>query len=162
MSKAFTKEDDGDGAAEELLPPRSATPQPVTPAGLARLRAEHAALAAAAHAAHATQTTPSTPASPADARRLRALTRILETVYPREPSLDAGGAGFGAFVTFEDEDGHVTTYQLVGPDEADLAAGRLSIASPLAHALVGKPPGETVTLHRPKGDAEVTIRDVKV
>jgi transcription elongation factor GreB len=154
MSKAFTKEDDGDGTPEELLPPRSSTPQPMTPAGLARLRAEHAALTATL--------APGSPLAPTDARRLRALARILETVYPREPSLDAGGAGFGAFVTFEDEDGHVTTYQLVGPDEADLAAGRLSIASPLAHALVGKPPGETVTLHRPKGDVEVTIRDVKL
>ena len=43
MSKAFTKEDDDGVAPEEPLPPRSTTPQPVTPEGLAHLRAEHAA-----------------------------------------------------------------------------------------------------------------------
>ncbi len=151
MSKAFTKEDDGDTPVEELLPPRSSEPQPVTPGGLARLRAEHSELASRGAGA-----------SPAEARRLRVLGRILETVYAREPALEDGGAGFGALVEFEDEDGAVTTYQLVGPDEADLPAGRLSIASPLARALVGKKPGDDATLRRPKGDTEVRVRAVRL
>jgi transcription elongation factor GreB len=151
MSKAFTKEDDGDVAAEEPLPPRSSSPQPVTPQGLARLRTEHAALAARASSL-----------APAETRRLRIVGRILDTVYAREPSLEDGGAGFGCKVEFEDDEGHVTTYELVGADEADLAAGRLSIASPLARALVGKAAGDVVTLRRPKGDVEVRVRAVRL
>ena len=151
MSKAFTKEDDGQAAPEETLPPRSATPQPVTPEGLARLRAEHAELAARAGTL-----------APAESRRAKALARILETVYALEPSLQNAGAGFGAFVTFEDEDGKVVSYQIVGPDEADLAQGRLSVASPIARALMGRKVGDSVTLRRPKGDVEVTLRDVRL
>ena len=151
MSKAFTKEDDDGVAPEEPLPPRSTTPQPVTPEGLAHLRAEHAALAARSGALDAAET-----------RRLRIVGRILDTVYAREPALEDGGAGFGCVVSFEDDDGRVTTYRLVGADEADLAAGRLSIASPLARALVGKTAGDVVTLRRPKGDTEVRVKDVRL
>ena len=151
MSKAFTKEDDGDVAAEEPLPPRSTTPQPVTPEGLARLRAEHAELAARGSTLAAAET-----------RRLRIVGRILDSVYAREPALEDGGAGFGCFVELEDDDGRVTSYQLVGADEADVAAGRLSIASPVARALLGKTAGDLVTLRRPKGDTEVRVRSVRL
>jgi transcription elongation GreA/GreB family factor len=39
----------------------------------------------------------------------------------------------------------------VGPTEADLAAGRLSAESPVARALIGRAPGETVTVETPRG-----------
>ena len=38
-----------------------------------------------------------------------------------------------------------------GPTEADLAAGRLSAESPVAQALIGAAPGETVTVETPRG-----------
>ena len=46
---------------------------------------------------------------------------------------------------------------LVGDDEADVAAGRISWASPLAKAMIGAKVGDTVKWRRPAGDAEVEI-----
>ena len=71
-----------------------------------------------------------------------------------------GRVAFGARVTVEDEDGRRTSYALVGPDEVDLAARQISIASPVAQALLGKRAGERVVLRRPKGDGEVTVVSV--
>ena len=44
-----------------------------------------------------------------------------------------------------------STYQIVGADEADASEGRLSIASPLARALVGRSIGDSVELETPGG-----------
>ena len=60
-------------------------------------------------------------------------------------------------MTVEDAQGQATVYEIVGPDEVDVAAGRISIASPVGHAFLGKRVGDTVTLRRPKGDVEVTV-----
>jgi transcription elongation factor GreB len=65
-------------------------------------------------------------------------------------------------VVIEDRDGEQTAYELVGPDEADIAAGRISIASPVAQALLGKRAEDTVILRRPRGDVEVTVLSVSV
>jgi transcription elongation factor GreB len=43
------------------------------------------------------------------------------------------------------------SYQIVGPDEVDLAAQQISSASPVARALLGKRAGDRVVLRRPKG-----------
>ena len=52
---------------------------------------------------------------------------------------------FGAFVTLADDDtDEETTYQVVGPYEADLAKGKISVQSPLGRALIGKSKGENV------------------
>src|SRR3974390_1117780 len=52
---------------------------------------------------------------------------------------------FGATVTLADEEtDEKTVYQLVGEDEADISAGRLSVTSPLGRALIGKGVGENV------------------
>ncbi len=49
---------------------------------------------------------------------------------------------FGATVDLEDQDdGSAVSYQIVGEDEADIRAGRISIASPIARALIGKKRG---------------------
>jgi transcription elongation factor GreA len=67
--------------------------------------------------------------------------------------LDAGGrVVFGATVELEDEDsGAKVTYQIVGEDEADIKAGRISIGSPIARALVGKQEGDIVDVAAPGG-----------
>jgi transcription elongation factor GreA len=67
--------------------------------------------------------------------------------------LDAGGrVVFGATVELEDEDsGAKVTYQIVGEDEADIKAGRISIGSPIARALVGKQEGDIVGVAAPGG-----------
>jgi transcription elongation factor GreA len=69
---------------------------------------------------------------------------------------------FGATVRLSDEDTEKrTTYQIVGADEADIQAGRLSITSPLARALIGKSKGDSIEVTTPggtKGYMVVTVR----
>ena len=42
-------------------------------------------------------------------------------------------------------------YQLVGPDEADIEKGRISVSSPLGKAIIGKKPGDEIFLEAPGG-----------
>jgi transcription elongation factor GreA len=59
---------------------------------------------------------------------------------------------FGAAVTLLDEDTEEKkTYQIVGDMEADVKAGRISISSPIARALIGKDIGDTVEVMAPGG-----------
>lgn len=68
---------------------------------------------------------------------------------------------FGATVRLLDgvSDAEVT-YQIVGVDEADLAKGRISVRSPMARALIGRRPGDEVTLVAPGGKREFEILEV--
>ena len=57
---------------------------------------------------------------------------------------------FGATVDLEDQDnGSAVSYQIVGEDEADIRAGRISIGSPIARALIAKSVGEVVEVAAP-------------
>ena len=59
---------------------------------------------------------------------------------------------FGATITVVDEDTEEkNSYQIVGPDEADIREKRLSITSPLARAVIGKKVGDTVEVTTPNG-----------
>jgi len=59
---------------------------------------------------------------------------------------------FGASVELENQDdGGAVKYQIVGEDEADIRAGRVSISSPIARALVGKSEGDVVDVDAPGG-----------
>ena len=63
-----------------------------------------------------------------------------------------GKVVFGAVVELEDQDdGSRVVYQVAGEDEADIRAGRISITSPIARALVGKSQGEVVDVSAPGG-----------
>jgi transcription elongation GreA/GreB family factor len=68
---------------------------------------------------------------------------------------------FGASVKIEDEDGLVHEFALVGDDEADVSAGKISWASPLARALMNGKVGDTVAWRRPAGDTEVEILSIR-
>jgi transcription elongation factor GreB len=148
MSKAFTDEETPVPDGPEALPPRERD-LPITRAGLARLRAELAELSAAGP-------------SEIGARRARVLVQVLKSVYVQEPSLVDGRIGFGTSVTVEDADGHRTAYEIVGPDEVEPARRQISVASPVARALLGKRAGDSVVLRRPRGDIEVTVVSVTV
>ena len=66
--------------------------------------------------------------------------------------------GFGSIVTLENlENGDKVTYQIVGPDESDIPSGRISIASPLGKALIGKEANEEVTVKTPGGTKNYAI-----
>lgn len=73
-----------------------------------------------------------------------------------------GRVVFGATVGLEDiERGEQVVYQIVGEDEADLKANKISIGSPLARALIGKAAGDVVEFRAPGGDREYEVLDVR-
>jgi transcription elongation factor GreA len=64
----------------------------------------------------------------------------------------SGRVVFGAVVELDDhDDANRVVYQIVGEDEADIRAGRISITSPIARALVGKSEGDVVDVTAPGG-----------
>ena len=61
-------------------------------------------------------------------------------------------AVFACRVLLENVDtGEDVEYQLVGPEESDINEGRISIASPLGRAIVGRKPGDEISLEAPGG-----------
>ena len=69
---------------------------------------------------------------------------------------------FGATVTLEDDDsGEKVKYKIVGEDEADLKAGKISINSPIARALIGKHKGDSVEVMTPGGGKSYEIIRVR-
>ncbi len=84
-----------------------------------------------------------------------------EIIDPK--TLDADGrCVFGATVELEDVDkGVKVTYQIVGEDEADIKQGKISIASPIARALIGKSAGDVAEVQAPGGVREYEILEVK-
>ena len=82
-------------------------------------------------------------------KELEAITGRAEVI---EPASLSGSIKFGATVELVDEDtDEEKTYQIVGEPEADIEAGRLNIASPLARALIGKEEGDSVNVRTPGG-----------
>ena len=76
---------------------------------------------------------------------------------------NTGKVVFGASVELEDQaDGAHVTYQVVGEDEADIRAGRISVTSPIARALVGKSEGEVVDVAAPGGTRSYEIVAVRL
>ncbi len=75
-----------------------------------------------------------------------------------EPS---GRVIFGTTVTLYNlETEESVTYQIVGEDEADVAAGKISVVSPIARAIMGKHEGDEVVVKAPAGDLEFEIESV--
>jgi transcription elongation factor GreA len=73
-----------------------------------------------------------------------------------------GKVVFGATVTLTDaESGGEVRYQIVGEDEADLKANKLSVMSPIARGLIGKSEGDVVVVKTPKGEVEYEIDRVE-
>jgi transcription elongation factor GreA len=69
---------------------------------------------------------------------------------------------FGASVTVSDVDSdEETTYQLVGPYEADLKKNKISVQSPLGRALIGKTIGDTAEVSAPGGSKGYEVLSVK-
>jgi transcription elongation factor GreA len=75
----------------------------------------------------------------------------------------SGKVVFGASVELEDQAGGARViYQVVGEDEADIRAGRISVTSPIARALVGKSEGEVVEVAAPGGTRSYEIVAVRL
>jgi transcription elongation factor GreA len=83
-----------------------------------------------------------------------------QVIDPKLVNAD-GRCVFGATVDVEDEGGAAATWQIVGEDEADIKAGRISVSSPIARALIGKEAGESVEVKTPGGIKRYEIIDVR-
>jgi transcription elongation factor GreA len=69
---------------------------------------------------------------------------------------------FGATVTLIDEDtDQKRVWQIVGEPEADAKAGRISITSPLARALIGKAKGASVEVNTPGGAKAFAVKKIE-
>jgi transcription elongation factor GreA len=69
---------------------------------------------------------------------------------------------FGATVQLVDEDtGDKAKYKIVGEDESDVKAGKVSVTSPIARALIGKEEGDVVEVMAPGGAKSYEIVKVK-
>lgn len=161
MSRAFVKESDDDFSASELPErPVPAHANYVTPHGMEQLRNRVRELAEQ----HEQLKLVAQEDSEAK-RKLREVERdqrYFNTQLERAELVDPSGhpqgeVRFGATVDVEDADGGVQTFSIVGDDEADVAAGKISWESPLARSMLGARVGDTVKWRRPAGEVEVEI-----
>lgn len=160
MSRAFVKDSDDDLAAGELPErPVPAHANYVTPHGLEQLRARARELAEQHEQLKAVA------ADDSEAKRkLREVERDQRYIIAqleRAEMVDPAGhppgvVRFGATVRVEDDDG-IQVFSIVGDDEADVVAGKISWGSPLARSLLGAKVGDTVKWQRPAGETEVQI-----
>ena len=140
MSRAFTRESDDDpGTLPER--PISTHPNLVTPKGLAALEAQLRSLEQELAAARAGGD--STLRARIE-RDLRYFTQRLVSARVVAPATEPDRVRFGVRVTLRGADGAEQSYRLVGEDEADAAQGLLSWVAPLAQAILGHEPGDTV------------------
>jgi transcription elongation factor GreA len=97
--------------------------------------------------------------------RIKEIERKLANAEIIDPATlpDTGKVVFGATVELEDQaDGARVVYQIAGEDEADIRAGRISITSPIARALIGKGKGEVVEVAAPGGTRAYEIVAVRL
>ncbi len=95
--------------------------------------------------------------------RIGELEDLISRAEVIDPSkLTGANIKFGATVTLADEDtDEEKVYQIVGDQEADVKAGRISISSPIARALIGKEEGDSVEVQAPGGARGYEIVSVK-
>lgn len=143
MSRAFVKEDAGEGLEDLPDRPVSEHPNLVTAAGLALIEAEVARWTSAYAAAQAA-------ADRAElarvARDFRYWSHRLQSAELMPEPSDAGSVQFGSRVMLERDDGRRVSYRIVGEDEADPAQGTVSYVAPLARQLMGKVVGDSVRM----------------
>ena len=160
MSRAFVKEGSGE---LDPLPDLPISPHPnyVTPRGLATLRARLAATQADLARLRARPDRLDKLPEAAAERDIRYLEARLRSAIPIDPaSQPLTSVAFGLRVTVADDQGHETTYEITGEDEADASLGRIAPHSPLARALLGAEPGDTVTVRRPSGTTSLEILSI--
>jgi transcription elongation GreA/GreB family factor len=159
MSRAFVKETDGDDAGEDLPErPVSRHANYVTPAGLNFLRGQVREL-------QSLRSQLANSEDIADKQRLKSVERDLRYFETRASTATlvdpAAGADnhvhFGATVEVLDGEGKTSSFAIVGEDEAEVAAGKISWVSPLARALMDAEVGDRVAWRRPAGDKELTV-----
>lgn len=163
MSRGFVKEDDLEHAGTDLPErPVSEHPNYVTPSGLRQLEAESIRLEKLRAGLFPKKEDPVIQQQLAVIERdLRYFKARLEQAIPVDPvNQPKDKVLFGATVQMEDEEGVLHTFTIVGEDEADIAAHKVSWVSPLAKALLGHKTGDSVIWRRPAGDMMLEIIDI--
>ncbi len=96
-------------------------------------------------------------------RRVRFLRKRLERVQVVDPAAQArrDQVFFGATVTYAREDDREVTVTIVGVDEADSSAGRISWVSPVARALLGTRVGDLVKFRTPQGVESIEVVEIR-
>lgn len=94
-------------------------------------------------------------------RDLRYVSARLKSALVTQPDVDSQSVVFGATVTVEDETGDSHTYEIVGEDEADIKANKISYTSPLGRALIGHKLEDAVTWLRPAGNQILSITAIQ-
>lgn len=158
MSRAFTKESDDAGTE---LPERALSEYPnyVTPHGLQQLKLqleaaekERSVLLANKDDALAKQ---KIAMLERDMRYFSA--RQVSAIVAEHKPQNADLVLFGATIDVEDDEGIFYQFSIVGEDEADITANKVSWVSPLAKALIGHKIGESVVWYRPAGNLNLEI-----
>jgi transcription elongation factor GreB len=92
-------------------------------------------------------------------RRINFLARRMKEAKVTDPARqpDKHRAWFGATVTLADEDDNERVLTLVGEDEADAGAGRISFHSPIARAIRGAAVGDLRRVQLPGGEKEYGV-----
>ena len=92
-------------------------------------------------------------------RRARFLTKRIDKAQVVDPASQTrrDTVFFGAIVTYVDESDASRTVTIVGVDEADLDHGQVSLASPIARALMGARVGDEVKLATPRGPSVLEV-----
>ena len=95
-------------------------------------------------------------------RRINFLSRRMKAAKVTDPAAqpDRSRVWFGATVTLADEDGRERVVTLVGEDEADAGAGRISWHSPLARAIRGAAVGDLRRVALPAGEREYEVAGI--
>ena len=187
MSKAFTKESDGETDEPDLAAEQAAHAELagvknyITPDGLQRLKDEHRFLLTRERPA-VTQVV-AWAASNGDRsenadyqygkrrlrqidRRIRYLTKRIDAAEVVDPEAPRAGRAatqvfFGATVRYANAAGTERKVSVVGLDEVDLDRNHISWMSPLARALMKSGPGDSVVLHAPGITEQLQILEVR-
>jgi transcription elongation factor GreB len=178
MSKAFTRESDGDDDDITLPPLPAGTKNYITPEGYSVLRAElfelidnerpriveivHWAASNGDRSENGDYLYGKKRLREID-RRIRFLTKRLEIAEVTDPSIHHGSdqVFFGAMVTYVDQSGVERTVTIMGIDEADSLKAQVTWVSPIARALLKAREGDVVKLVTPVGIQEVEVLDVR-
>lgn len=131
---------DREDVPEAVVVPERSGPAPITAAGLVALESQ---LQAAG-----------------DAHERARLARIIDAATVVPPPDDRSTVGFGATVRVEGATPKPRPFTIVGDVEADPAAGKIGVTSPLAEALIGAHVGDAVVWHRPAGDRRIVVRAI--
>jgi transcription elongation factor GreB len=182
MSKAFTREPDGDGDDDDGVgaPPAlpAGTKNYLTPEGYARLRAELLELLDVERPKIVEVV--SWAAKNGDRsengdylygkkrlreidRRIRFLTQRLDIAEVVDPSRHFGGdqVFFGAIVTYANQRDERRTVAIKGIDEVDNLKGEISWVSPMARALLKARVGDELQLMTPGGLEQIEVVEVR-